>query len=192
MASFALLVLTSAAFPAWLWITGNWLDPWGFVAFDAVLPHPFAFLAMALLALGGLVVVAARRTGTRIVAAFVAVFASGLVALVGAGISVLLLDSRDPTSHSVAPGGRLEVVVARGTEFQGPTWLLTARSRDGLASRQHWFAFLEGDNPDCGFAGLSWVDGDTARVTLGGGRTYDFRFDPDGVPDRTLSGLYPC
>lgn len=192
MASVVLLVLTSAAFPVWFWDTGNWLDPWGFVAFDSVIPHPFVFLAMALLALGGLVAVTARRTGTRIVAAFVAVFAGGLVALAGAGISVVLFDSRDPTSYSVAPGGRLEVVVARGTEFQGPTWTLTARTRDGLLSRQHHVAFLEGDNPDCGFAGLSWVDGETVRVTLGSGRTYDFRFDPDAVPDRTLSGLYPC
>lgn len=192
MASFALLVLSITALPVWLADSGSWLNPWGFVAIDAVLPHPFVFLTMALLAVGGLVAVAARRTGNRIVGAFAAVLTSGLVALTGVGISALLLNSREPTAYSVAPGGRLEVVVVRGTEFQGPTWTLTARSRAGLASRQHRFAFLEGDNPDCGFAAVSWVDGDTARITLGGGRTYDFRFTSDAVSDRKLSGLYPC
>jgi len=187
----------ATAVPVELWNSPNWLNRDGYVLVDEVFRHPFALATAACVAFGLAAALVLRAVAARVTVAFVAVGLASLVALPGVAFALggtVLADPdvTKPTRYT-APGGRFDVIVTPGSRFQGPTWRVTVRTREGLRSRQHHVACYDGDNADYGFDTLQWLGPDTVRLVRGDGTVDEIRFaSGTGQPDRTLGDRRIC
>jgi hypothetical protein len=197
LAGVAFAVAALTAVPVGLWNSPNWLNPAGYVLVDEVFRHPFALATAACVAFGLAAALALRSTAARGTVAFVTIGLASVIAVPGIALALggtVLADpdATQPTRYT-APGGGFDVIVTPGSRFQGPTWRVAVRTRDGLGSRQHHVACYDGDNPDYGFDSLQWIGPDTVRLVRGDGTVDEVRFaSGTGQPDRTIGDRTIC
>jgi hypothetical protein len=168
----------------------DWMNPAHLLVIDRILAHPFVVLTVSIVAFLAAVVLWSRVAVLRIVALCTAACVFWAMVLLGIGYS--LGHHATPTRYA-SPDGHYDVVVMPSSNFEGPLWILSVETHDGLLSREQYLGCMSGDNQDYAFKGLEWTGPDTASVTEGDGKTFEIHLNRGtGSPDSVIGKSLDC